>query len=120
AVKAEELDFLDRQLAKMGANQSTVKSAGDAAIMYTYTDEAPMLATHAFYPIVQAFLAQAKVPVELRDISVAGRLLSQFPDFLTPEQKEEDILSQLGELAKSGKANIIKLPNVSASIPQLK
>ena len=65
----------------------TMSSAN--GIMYTYTDEAPMLATHAFYPIVQAFCSQAKVPVELKDISVAGRVLSQFPDFLTPEQKEE-------------------------------
>ncbi|CAJ1427521.1 unnamed protein product [Effrenium voratum] len=89
-------------------------------VRYTYTDEAPMLATHAFYPIVQGFCAQAKIPVQLKDISVAGRLLSQFPEYLTDAQREEDILSQLGELAKSGKANIIKLPNVSASLPQLK
>jgi len=88
--------------------------------MYTYTDEAPMLATHAFYPIVKAFCSQASVPVELKDISVAGRVLAQFPDYLTQEQKEHDILSELGELAKKGLGNIVKLPNVSASIPQLK
>jgi len=88
--------------------------------MYTYTDEAPMLATHAFYPIVKAYCAQAGVPVELKDISVAGRVLAHFPDYLTEEQKVHDILSELGELAKSGQANIIKLPNISASIPQLK
>jgi len=88
--------------------------------MYTYTDEAPMLATHAFFPIIKAFCSQAGIPVELKDISVAGRVLAQFPDYLTEEQKVSDILSELGELAKSGSANIIKLPNVSASIPQLK
>lgn len=116
----------------MGANQSTVKvKEGETAITYTYTDEAPMLATHAFYPIIQAFCSQAKIPVQLRDISVAGRLLSHFPDYLTDEQKkqplteglpgqETDQLAALGEMAKGGKANIIKLPNVSASLPQLK
>jgi len=88
--------------------------------MYTYTDEAPMLATHAFYPIVKAFCAQAGMQVELKDISVAGRVLAHFPEYLKDDQKVPDILAQLGELAQSGKANIIKLPNVSASIPQLK
>jgi len=88
--------------------------------MYTYTDEAPMLATHAFYPIVKAFCAQAGIQVELKDISVAGRVLAHFPEYLKDDQKLPDILAQLGELAQSGKANIIKLPNVSASIPQLK
>ncbi|CAE8699591.1 unnamed protein product [Polarella glacialis] len=89
-------------------------------ITYTYTDEAPMLATHAFYPIVKAFCSQAGVDIELKDISVASRVLALFPDYLKAEQKMEDILSELGELAQSGKANIIKLPNISASIPQLK
>jgi isocitrate dehydrogenase len=89
-------------------------------MMYTYTDEAPMLATHAFYPILQAFCKHASVNVELKDISVAGRMIALFPENLKPEQRQDDILSELGELAKSGKANIIKLPNVSASIPQLK
>ncbi|CAE8699594.1 unnamed protein product, partial [Polarella glacialis] len=89
-------------------------------ITYTYTDEAPMLATHAFYPIVKAFCSQAGVDMELKDISVASRVLALFPDYLKAEQKMEDILSELGELAQSGKANIIKLPNISASIPQLK
>jgi len=79
-----------------------------------------MLATHAFFPIIKAFCSQAGIPMELKDISVAGRVLAQFPDYLTEEQKVGDILSELGELAKSGQANIIKLPNVSASIPQLK
>jgi len=96
------------------------KKGGAAKIMYTYTDEAPMLATHAFYPIVKGFCHHANVEVELKDISVAGRVIANFSDFLTEEQKTPDILMQLGELAKSGNANIIKLPNVSASIPQLK
>eukprot|EP00931_Biecheleriopsis_adriatica_P099468 TRINITY_DN73_c0_g1_i4.p1 TRINITY_DN73_c0_g1~~TRINITY_DN73_c0_g1_i4.p1 ORF type:complete len:767 (-),score=197.43 TRINITY_DN73_c0_g1_i4:118-2418(-) len=103
----------------MGASNSTASKDGNT-IMYTYTDEAPMLATHAFYPIVKAFCSQANIPVQLKDISVAGRVLAHFPDYLTEEQKEHDILSELGELAKMGQANIIKLPNVSASIPQLK
>merc|ERR1719316_2240402 len=89
-------------------------------IMYTYTDEAPMLATHAFFPIIKAFCRHANVDVELKDISVAGRVLAHFPDFLKEDQKAEDILTQLGLLAQSGKANIIKLPNISASLPQLK
>merc|ERR1719343_1810025 len=96
-------------------------TAGDATtIMYTYTDEAPMLATHAFYPIVKAFCGHAGVAVELKDISVAGRVLAQFPDCLREDQKMDDILGELGKLAQSGQANIIKLPNVSASVPQLK
>jgi isocitrate dehydrogenase len=89
-------------------------------IMYTYTDEAPMLATHAFYPIVKAFCHHANVDVELKDISVAGRVIANFSDLLPADQKQGDILTELGELAQSGNANIIKLPNISASIPQLK
>jgi len=89
-------------------------------IMYTYTDEAPMLATHAFFPIVKSFCRHANVDVELKDISVAGRIISSFPDYLKEGQKEADILTQLGKLAQSGNATIIKLPNVSASVPQLK
>merc|ERR1719428_2395393 len=91
-----------------------------STIMYTYTDEAPMLATHAFYPIVKGFCNQAGIGVELKDISVAGRVLCHFSDYLKDDQKEADILTELGLLAQSGKANIIKLPNISASIPQLK
>lgn len=79
-----------------------------------------MLATHAFFPIIQAFCKHCNVDVELKDISVAGRLLAYFSDYLTADQKMDDILAQLGVLAQSGQANIIKLPNVSASIPQLK
>src|SRR3990170_2885968 len=89
-------------------------------VIYTYTDEAPALATHSLLPVIQAFAAKAGVDVELRDISLAGRILAQFPDRLTDEQRVPDALSELGRLAKTPEANIIKLPNVSASIPQLK
>lgn len=88
-------------------------------IIYTYTDEAPALATHSFLPIVEAITRAAKVELELRDISLAARVLSQFPEFVTPEQVVSDDLAELGELAKTPEANIIKLPNISASIPQL-
>lgn len=88
-------------------------------IIYTYTDEAPALATHSFLPIIEAITRAAKVELELRDISLAARVLSQFPEFITPEQVVTDDLAELGELAKTPEANIIKLPNISASIPQL-
>ncbi|HYM87582.1 MAG TPA: NADP-dependent isocitrate dehydrogenase [Nitrospiraceae bacterium] len=88
-------------------------------IIYTKTDEAPMLATYSFLPIINAFSKAAGVSVELRDISLAGRILAVFPDYLAPQQKQADALSELGELAKTPEANIIKLPNVSASLPQL-
>ena len=89
-------------------------------LIYTYTDEAPALATHSLLPIIEAFARQAGVDIELRDISLAGRILAQFPDRLTDEQRVPDALAELGELAKTPEANIIKLPNISASIPQLK
>jgi isocitrate dehydrogenase len=89
-------------------------------IIYTHTDEAPALATWSLLPIVQAFAAQGGVQVETRDISLAGRILAQFPDLLTPEQRVPDALAELGELATTPEANIIKLPNISASVPQLK
>ena len=89
-------------------------------IIYTKTDEAPALATHSFYPIVQAFTASAGIEWELADISLAGRILSQFPEYLDEEQQVPDALAQLGELVKEPQANIIKLPNISASIPQMK
>jgi isocitrate dehydrogenase len=89
-------------------------------IIYTYTDEAPALATGSLLPIISAFAAAAGVEIESRDISLAGRILAQFPDRLTPEQFTSDALSELGELAKTPDANIIKLPNISASVPQLK
>lgn len=89
-------------------------------IHYTLTDEAPMLATHSFLPIVQAFTAPANIDIELRDISLAGRILSQFPEYLKEDQKVADNLAELGQLATTPEANIIKLPNISASIVQLK
>ncbi|KQR02186.1 isocitrate dehydrogenase [Arthrobacter sp. Leaf141] len=89
-------------------------------IIYTHTDEAPMLATYSFLPIIEAFASTAGVEVETRDISLAGRIIAVFGDYLTPEQQSGDALAELGELAKAPEANIIKLPNISASIPQLK
>ena len=89
-------------------------------ILYTKTDEAPALATHSFLPIIKAFTSKAGIEVETRDISLAGRILANFPDFLEEHQRVADALSELGELAKTPEANIIKLPNISASIPQLK
>jgi len=89
-------------------------------IIYTITDEAPMLATHSLLPIVQAFTAPAGIKVETRDISLAGRILANFPENLTESQKIGDALTELGQLANTPEANIIKLPNISASVPQLK
>jgi isocitrate dehydrogenase len=89
-------------------------------ILYTKTDEAPALATYSFLPIVQAFTKHAGIAVELRDISLAGRIISAFPDFLTEDQKISDALAELGALTLQPEANIIKLPNISASMPQLK
>ena len=89
-------------------------------IIYTITDEAPYLATHSFLPIVEAYTAQAGIKLETKDISLAGRILAIFPDFLTKDQKVSDDLAYLGDLAKKPEANIIKLPNISASVPQLK
>ncbi len=91
-----------------------------ATIIYTHTDEAPLLATYSFLPIIQAYAAEAGVEVETRDISLAGRIIAQFPDRLTEEQRIGDALAELGELATRPEANIIKLPNISASVPQLK
>ena len=91
----------------------------DSKIIYTETDEAPALATHSFLPIVQAFTKTAGIEVETRDISLSGRIIANFPDNLTEEQKLGDALAELGALAKTPEANIIKLPNISASIPQL-
>lgn len=90
-----------------------------AKIIYTKTDEAPALATQSFLPIVKAFVGSSNIEVETKDISLAGRILAIFPDYLTEEQKIEDALSTLGDLVKKPEANIIKLPNISASIPQL-
>jgi isocitrate dehydrogenase len=88
--------------------------------MYTITDEAPMLATHSFLPIVKAFANTANITIETRDISLAGRILANFPEFLNEDQKIGDALTELGQLATTPEANIIKLPNISASVVQLK
>ncbi|MEY4371617.1 MAG: Isocitrate dehydrogenase, partial [Actinomycetota bacterium] len=95
-------------------------TAKKATIVYTYTDEAPLLATYSFLPIIEAYAAVCGVEVESRDISLAGRILAQFPDRLTDAQRVPDSLTELGELALRPEANIIKLPNISASMPQLK
>ena len=88
-------------------------------IIYTITDEAPALATHSFLPIIKSYLASSGVNVETRDISLAGRVLALFPDYLSADQVVSDDLAELGELVKTPEANVIKLPNISASIPQL-
>ncbi len=89
-------------------------------IIYTKTDEAPALATHSLLPIIRAFSAPTGINVELRDISLAGRIIATFPEFLNEDQRQDDALAELGRLAKTPEANIIKLPNISASVPQLK
>ena len=91
-----------------------------STIIYTKTDEAPALATYSFLPIVKAFANPSGIHIDTKDISLAARILAAFPDFLSPDQQVEDALSILGELVKKPEANIIKLPNISASIPQLK
>ncbi|MEU5613053.1 NADP-dependent isocitrate dehydrogenase [Streptomyces sparsogenes] len=92
----------------------------DSTIIYTHTDEAPALATYSFLPVVQAYASTAGVSVETRDISLAGRIIAVFPEYLEEGLRIPDALAELGELAKTPEANIIKLPNISASIPQLK
>ena len=87
-------------------------------IYYTLTDEAPLLATHSFLPILKAFAKSADVEIEVPDISLAGRILANFPEYLSEDQKTPDALAALGELATKPEANIIKLPNISASVPQ--
>ena len=91
----------------------------EPTIIYTLTDEAPALATAAFLPVVRAFTKPAGIRVELADISVAGRILGNFPEYLTPEQRVPDTLAELGKKTLEPDANIIKLPNISASMPQL-
>src|SRR5690348_12971120 len=91
-----------------------------ATIIYTLTDEAPMLATYSFLPVVEAFAGAAGVDVETRDISLAGRIIAAFDDKLPEAQRIGDALGELGQLATTPEANIIKLPNISASVPQLK
>src|SRR5207244_7468368 len=87
----------------------------DPTIIYTHTDEAPALATYSLLPIVQAYASKAGVRLETRDISLAGRIIASFPEWLEPDQRIGDALSELGELARQPGANIIKLPNISAS-----
>ncbi|MEM6719107.1 MAG: NADP-dependent isocitrate dehydrogenase [Bacteroidota bacterium] len=94
--------------------------AKSTKIIYTKTDEAPALATHSLLPIVKAFTASSGIDIETKDISLAGRVLANFSEYLTPTQRVSDALAELGELAKKPEANIIKLPNISASVPQLK
>jgi len=111
---------VSRTLASRGiASTASLQMPVEGKIVYTKTDEAPALATYSLLPIIRKFTDPAGIDVGLSDISVAGRVLSHFPECLTPEQRVEDELSQLGALAASGDANIIKLPNVSASLPQL-
>ncbi|MFE3738234.1 NADP-dependent isocitrate dehydrogenase [Streptomyces sp. NPDC059134] len=92
----------------------------DSTIIYTHTDEAPALATYSFLPVIEAYASTAGVSVETRDISLAGRIIAGFPEWLQDDQRIDDALAELGELARTPEANIIKLPNISASIPQLK
>ena len=95
-------------------------SSTNSKIIYTLTDEAPMLATFSFLPIVKAFTEPAGIVVETRDISLAARILASFPEYLSEEQRITNDLIELGKLCTTPEANIIKLPNISASIPQLK
>src|SRR3990170_1970360 len=92
----------------------------NSKIIYTLTDEAPLLATYSFLPIIQAYASTAGVDVETRDISLAGRIIANFPEYLEEHQRIGDALAELGALTLKPEANIIKLPNISASIPQLK
>ncbi|GAB6059042.1 NADP-dependent isocitrate dehydrogenase [Desulfonatronum parangueonense] len=96
------------------------EEAGKAKIIYTIVDEAPGLATRSFLPVIAAYAGAAGIAVETRDISLAGRIIARFPERLTPEQRVQDDLAELGELVRQPEANVIKLPNISASIPQLK
>ncbi|MCF6300354.1 MAG: NADP-dependent isocitrate dehydrogenase, partial [Proteobacteria bacterium] len=89
------------------------------SIIYTKTDEAPALATYSFLPVIQAFAKSANIKIKIKDISLASRILANFPESLSKDQRVADALAELGVLAKTADANIIKLPNISASIPQL-
>ena len=102
-----------------GVNANSVRFLSQAKIIYTETDEAPALATYSLLPVVKKFAKIANIEVELADISLAGRIISNFPEKLTPAQRQRDELNELGVLCNKPEANIIKLPNVSASVPQL-
>ena len=95
-------------------------SAKKSTIIYTETDEAPALATYSQQPIIEAFARASDVAVEIRDISLSGRILANFPDYLSTDQQQSDALAELGNLTQDPLANIIKLPNISASVPQMK
>ena len=95
-------------------------SAKKSTIIYTETDEAPALATYSLLPIIEAFARASDVAVEIRDISLSGRILANFPDYLSTDQQQSDALAELGNLTQDPLANIIKLPNISASVPQMK
>jgi isocitrate dehydrogenase len=106
-------------LCKLKILEKRSMSNQNSKIIYTKTDEAPMLATHSLLPIINAFAAHAGVVIETKDISLAARVLSAFPTYLKENQRVDDALQELGELVKKPEANIIKLPNISASVPQL-
>ena len=108
-----------RPWVKAQRRQFGLSAVAASKIIYTETDEAPMLATYSLLPVIQRFAKPMGIEVEKRDISVAGRLIAHFADYLEPHQRIPDELSYLGELAKTPAGNIIKLPNISASIPQL-
>ncbi len=101
-------------------NHNKMTTTKTPKILYTLTDEAPALATYSLLPIIKSFTDSAGVVVETRDISLSGRIIATFPEFLKEEQRINDDLAELGEIAKTPEANIVKLPNISASIPQLK
>lgn len=100
-------------------NEKEVMMSSNPTIVYTKTDEAPALATRSFLPLIEKFVRPAGINVELKDISLAGRIIAAFPEYLNPEQRQDDALAELGELVTRPEANIIKLPNISASIPQI-
>src|SRR5918993_593290 len=110
----------NRENARPSAPRSERPMSKSPKILYTLTDEAPLLATQSLLPIVAAFARTAGIDVETRDISLAARILAQFPDVLDAKQRVNDDLAELGDLATTPEANIIKLPNISASVPQLK
>ncbi len=114
------MDILRRDTLCNGDIKDKLMSDTKAKIIYTLTDEAPLLATHSLLPVIRTFASAAGIEVETRDISVAARILAEFPECLTDEQKVPDNLAELGRLTQISTTNIIKLPNISASVNQLK